>query len=66
MGGRLVGLEAEERDRVCIVEDLVHHTEKPEFLFHQIGIIEGFQGKGSHDRLSVLLFYQVHCGIHGG
>lgn len=42
MGGRLVGLEAEERDRVCIVEDLVHHTEKPEFLFHQIGITEGF------------------------
>ena len=31
MGGRLVGVEAEERDRVCVVEDLVHYTEKPEF-----------------------------------
>lgn len=27
----LVGVEAEERGRVCVVEDLVHHTEKPEY-----------------------------------
>lgn len=31
MGGRLVGVEAEERDRVRVVEDLVHYTEKSEF-----------------------------------
>ena len=30
MGGRMVGVEAEDRGRVHVVEDLVDHTEKTE------------------------------------